>query len=64
MSDWANYESEQQEKRRAVVVETIMTRFGIAKEDSLVVQAPAGNRVLKATHLIADIVKIAEETFA
>lgn len=61
---WEAYEAEKSDKRRLAVVKKIMARFGMGTEDSFLVQSQSGNRVLKAAHLIEEIVKVAEESLA
>lgn len=61
---WESYEAAKSDARRQAVVKKIMERFGMGDDDSFLVQGPSGNRVLKAMHLIGEIVKVAEESLA
>lgn len=61
---WAAYEAGTSDARRKAVVKTIMARFGLGADDSFLVQSQSGNRVLKVSHLLEEIVKVAEESLA
>ena len=61
---WTAYEADKGDERRKAVVKTILARFGLGANDSFLVQSQSGNRVLKVSHLVEEIVKVAEESLA
>lgn len=61
---WAAYEADKSDARRKAVVKMIMARFALGADDSFLVQSQSGNRVLKVSHLVEEIVKVAEESLA